>query len=745
MCVVLFAVFAAGTGPTHAAEGDDTDFETHVAPILVKRCLECHNTTEAAGELVLTSQGALMRGGESGPVIVPGEPMESYLLEQISSGEMPPEKNGKPNPLPQDEIDRLTAWVREGAIWPEGRELNQYEATSDVRGGRDWWSIQPSRRPEVPAVAMAERVANPVDAFILARLQSKGMTLAPPADKRTLIRRAYFDVIGLPPTHEEIESFAADTSADAYEKLVDQLLDSPGYGERWARHWLDLVRYAETCGYERDQTKPNVWKYRDWVIRSLNEDKPYDRFVQEQLAGDELPDRSEQTIIATGFLRVGTWNDEPNDPFEYRFERLDDMIHTTSTAFLGITVKCARCHDHKFDPIPQTDYYRMASIFWAGFIHPGDRALLGGPGPEVLGCDAFGWTDSTRDPAPLHLLIKGNPHQKGPVVEPGFLSMIPTLDHPLATPTEGSTTSQRRLQLARWITDPDNPLTARVLVNRLWQHHFGAGIVRTPNNFGFTGEPPTHPELLDFLADELIRNDWKLKPLHKMLMLSSTYRQASQHPKQESLEQSDSSNRLFWRFNRRRLEAEAIRDTMLVASGLLNKKIGGPSFHPHISPAALEGLSQKDAAWEESPLEERRRRSVYMFTKRALLPPLMTTFDFCDTTQPCGKRDVTTVPTQALALLNNAFVHEMSDALAQRVIREVENDVGQQVDHAWRLALGRFPSSNERNAALEHLETQAKHFLGVDEGKPDGATSEFLAFASLCHVLLNTNEFVYID
>lgn len=732
-----------GASSVLAGEEGETDFERHIAPLLVKRCLECHNTTEAAGELVLTSQAALARGGASGPAILSDEPLESYLLERVLSGEMPPEKNGQPQPLPQAEIDRLVSWVGDGAKWPQGRELNLYEATSDVRGGLDWWSFQPVTRPDIPEVDTNNRVNNPIDAFILKQLEAVGMTPAPAADRRVLIRRAYFDLLGLPPTYEEIESFAADDSPDAYENLIDRLLKSPQYGERWARYWLDLVRYAETCGYERDQLKPNVWKYRDWVINSLNDDKPYDRFVQEQIAGDELSDRSEESVIATGFLRVGTWNDEPNDPFEYKFERLDDMVHATSTAFLAVTVKCARCHDHKFDPIPQVDYYRMASIFWAGYIEPGASELLGGPGPETLGYEAFGWTDSTNSPNPLNLLIKGNPRQPGPAVEPGCLSMIEELEQGIEPPPEDSSTSQRRLQLAQWITDARNPLTSRVVVNRLWQHHFGAGIVRTPNNFGFTGELPTHPALLDFLADELIRHDWKLKPLHKMLMLSATYQQASQHPRQEAHEETDSSNRLWWRSNRRRLDAEAIRDTMLSVGGLLDERMGGPSFHPHISPEALEGLSKKDKAWEESPPEERWRRSIYMFTKRALLPPLMTTFDFCDTTQPCGKRDVTTVPTQALALLNNGFVHEMSTALAERVLRETEDDPIQRVNRAWELALGRSPSSSERDAAMKHLETQATLF--TDTAATEITPPQTLALTSLCHVLLNTNEFVYVD
>ncbi len=319
------------------------------------------------------------------------------------------------------------------------------------------------------------------------------------------MRRVYFDLLGLPPTCEEVEAFANDKSPNAYEKLIDKLLASEHYGERWGRYWLDVARFAETCGYERDQVKPDVWKYRDWVIKAFNSDVPYDRFVLEQLAGDELPNANANTTVATGFIRLGTWNDEPNDPNEYKYDRLEDMVGATSTAFLGMTVKCARCHDHKFDAIRQTDYYRMAGAFWAGFIEPGPREHLGGPDAKALGhTGVFGWTDRGKEVPPIKLLKKGDPNRPGAVVEPGHLSMISALDKPLTVPPASAKTTTRRLQLAQWITDPQNPLTARVWVNRVWQYHFGQGLVRTPDNFGFTGDKPTHPELLDWLASELV-------------------------------------------------------------------------------------------------------------------------------------------------------------------------------------------------------------------------------------------------
>ena len=738
-----FALSAAWLSVISVSYGNEIletpDFETDVASILATRCLECHNASDANGGLQLQDVDGLSQGGDSGAVIVAGNAVESHLFERIIAGEMPPKVKGRPQKLPQAEIDTLRAWINAGAKWPEGRVLEIYERTSKVRGGRDWWSFQPVSRPPVPKTKASERVSNPIDSFIISKLEANDMQLAPAATKRHLIRRVYFDLIGLPPSWEAVESFVKDSSKDAYEKVVDGLLNSPQFGERWARHWLDLVRFAETCGYERDQTKPNVWKYRDWVIQSLNDDKPYDRFVIEQLAGDELPDRTEASVIATGFLRLGTWNDEPNDPHDYKYERLEDMVHATSTAFLGLTVKCARCHDHKFDPIYQKDYYRLASAFWAGYVEPGPRDALGGPPPDKLGYEnVFGWTDRSATPPDLHLLKKGNPKHPGEVVEPGHLSTIATLMREFEDAPTGAMTTHRRLQFAKWIVDPKNPLTARVFVNRLWQHHFGRALVRTPNNFGFKGELPTHPELLDWLADRFVDGGWKMKPIHKLMVMSQAYRQSSLHPHHAEYNEKDFGNRLWWRADRRRLDAEAMRDAMLYVSGRLNPKMQGPSFHAKASAEALEGLSRKSAAWKVSVQTERDRRSVYMFTQRSLLLPLMTTFDFCDTTQPCGQRDVTTVAPQALALLNNEFVHGQSQAFAARVISESSKDLAEQIALAWRLALGRRATDDEIEISLAHVSEQNAFY-------PNRSDANRLAMASLCHVLLNSNEFIYVD
>jgi len=712
--LVLLALLAT------PAFGAPPDFDRDVLPVLAGRCLECHSGDEAKGKLDLSTR----KGARA--ALEPGKPGDSALWARVAAHEMPPKK-----PLPEAEKAVLKAWIESGAKWGTD-PIDPFAVTSSARAGRDWWSLQPIKRPLVPEGARA------VDHFVRAKLNDNKLSLAPPADRRALIRRAYFDLLGLPPAFEEVEAFAKDDAPDAYEKLIDQLLASKHYGERWGRYWLDVVRYAETSGYERDQVKPDVWKYRDWVIKAFNDDLPFERFVTEQLAGDELPGANANTVSATGFIRLGTWNDEPNDPKEYQYDRLEDMVGTTTTAFVALTVRCARCHDHKFDPITQKDYYRVGAAFWAGFVQPGPRELLGGPDAKALGfTNTFGWTDRGASAPALHLLKKGDPNRPGAVVEPGHLSAVPALDKPLSAPPAGAKTTTRRLQLAKWIADPKNPLAARVWVNRVWQGHFGSGLVRTPDNFGFTGEKPTHPELLDWLASEFLANGGKTKPLHKLLMLSDAYKQSSVHSKQDEYAKLDAANRFWWRAERRRLDAEALRDALLFAGGNLNlDKFGGPSFSPVIPPDALEGLSTKSAAWQPSPPEEQGRRSVYVFAKRGLLPPLLTTFDLPDTTLPNCRRDVTTVPTQALALLNNPFVHEQSAALAQRIDATAEPK--EQVARAWRLALARDPRPAELTAALAHLEKQKKAFAA----RPDPA---FDALASLCHVLLNTNEFVYVD
>ena len=927
--LLLFSGLLAPLGLSESIRAAEPDrFSREVAPILANRCLECHSENEPSGKLILSLKAAALQGGESGPAIVPRDVANSPLLARVTAGEMPPPKRGHSQKLSDAEIKILRDWIASGAEWPEGRKLDLFESTSDVRAGRDWWSLQPVRRPMVPLAPLApalrgeglgvrgdsaqatptaqtylkkepltltlypqsrgegnkivghQPVRSPIDAFIVSQLQARQMEPAPQADRATLIKRISFDLVGLPPSFDDVETFVNDSTPDAYERLVDRLLASPHFGERWARYWLDLVRYADTSGYERDQEKPGAWKYRDWVVRAINDDLPYSRFITEQLAGDELPDRNEQTLIATGFLRLGTWNDEPNDAEEYKYDRLEDLVGTTSTAFLGYTVKCARCHDHKFDPIQQADYYRMAAAFWPGPVEARGREFLGGPSREELDAalgwpasavspsnkplmpDILAWTD-IRPAPPIHLLKKGEPKHPGLVVEPAAMSFVklaegrgprgegrsdiesgaslvpsppssgerarvrgPSGDnaplselgsslppsprrgelgrgddevtaqpHPanatkkspltLALSPQGRgegtrqaappLASHRRTALAEWIAHPDNPLTARVLVNRLWTHHFGSGLVRSPDNFGFTGDQPTHPELLDWLASEMRTRgqgnketggearDSKLssspipiaplsppplmKRLHRLLVTSATYRQSSLHPQQDDYLSREAANKLWWHAERRRLDAESLRDRMLFVGESIDTRLAGPGFKPTIQAEALEGLSRKGAAWSPSPAHEQLRRSLYSFSARSLLPPLMTTFDFGDTTLPCGQRPVSTVAPQALALLNNAFAHERSTALATVVLslrrqdvqsaerRDYSSDADQQIRSVWRLALAREPSSAEVLAAREHVREQQQRWPSAPER----------VLSSLCHVLLNTNEFAYVD
>ena len=740
---MAFAFIVWGPSSLLAWADESIHFERDVAPVLITRCLECHHAGEATGGLVLATAAGVVKGGDTGVVVMPGKSSQSLLMHRIEAGEMPPPKKGHSSKLPDGEIQILRRWIESGASWPQDRVLDLYERTSGDRAGRDWWSLQPIQRPVLPTPVSDILGTNAIDSYIAARLSRADLKMAPRADRRTLIRRLYTDLVALPPTAEEADSFANDPAPDAYEKLVDRLLTAPQFGERWARHWLDVVRFAETCGYERDQEQPLAWKYRDWVVDSFNRDYSYDRFVRDQISGDEIPDRTIESVIATGFLRLGTWNDEPNDPEEYKYDRLEDLVDTTCSAFLGLTVKCARCHDHKFDPIYQTDYYRVANAFWPGPIEARDGKLLGGPSPAELGFDVLGWTDVRRDAPPLHLLKKGDPRRPGAIVAPGNMSFVAKVDR--VSPAGDAKSTRRRSQLADWILDPRNPLPARVMVNRLWLHHFGQGLVRTPSNFGFTGDRPTHPELLDWLADELVSSGWSLKHIHRLLVCSEAYQQSSQHPQQSRCEELDPENRLWWRSGRRRLDAESLRDALLVVSGDMDLRMGGASFRPTISSDALEGLSRKSAAWTASPSHEQRRRSLYIFTQRSLLPPLMTTFDFVDTTLPCPKRDVTIAAPQALALFNNEFAHERSTALARRVADIAGTERTKSIDAAWRLALGRRPAPTEVEMAQSHLATQEKRFSTVPAAELPGGSVALASLASLCHVLLNCNEFAFVD
>ena len=716
ICVAILLLAACGI-PTKASAADSPDFEKVVAPLLIKRCVECHQSNDPSGGLNLTDEKSFRKGGDSGAVYNAKNAGKSHLIQRVLDGEMPPEKQGRSQKLPASEVELLQRWLEAEAPWPKGRVLDFFERTNDVRAGRDWWSLQPVVRPVVPKLGKRHQPANPIDVFVLAQLESNGMESAPRADRRTLIRRLYYDLIGLPPTEAEIAKFLANDSPKTWENLIDDLLSRPQYGERWARYWLDLARFADTSGYERDQEKPFAWKYRDWVVTALNSDMPYSQFIIEQLAGDEIEKRTEQSAIATGFLRLGTWNDEPNIPADYQYDRLEDLVHTTSSAFLGLTVKCARCHSHKFDPIKQDDYYRVASVFWAGPIARSGKSL-GGPTPEEVGFkDVLAWTDTGAKPAALHVLKNGERTKPLHEIVPASLSSIPSLERVFNPPGEGAKTTRRRLQLAEWIADPKNPLTPRVLVNRLWQHHFGEAIVRTPNNFGFLADPPTHPKLLDWLAAEFTASGGSIKTIHKLILMSQTWQQSSLHPQLEEYSVKDSGNRLIWRAERKRLDAEALRDSMLAATGELDLKPGGPSFKPTISPEALEGLSRKTSAWISSPKARQNRRSLYMYMKRGLLPPMMTTFDLCDPTLSCGQRDVTIVPTQALALLNNPFVHDRSEHLAAEILK-AKAKATDQVKLAWSRVLRRQPTAYELALSLKHVSKQHELFSKPPEERP---------------------------
>jgi hypothetical protein len=752
LCLALLTPCSLNANePTPDTDAEATDaefFEQQVAPLLVMHCLECHQEKKPSGGLSLATRSGLMQGGDSGASVDTDDPHNSFLFARIHDGEMPPIKQGRSQKLDDKVLATFEAWLLRGAPWPADRRLELYERTSAVRAGRDWWSLAKIKRPPLPVLDTTPDSSRPainaIDAFVGARLKSERMKSAPRAEKASLLRRAYYDVIGLPPSHQQLADFLADDSPDAWESVVDGLLRSPHYGQRWARYWLDVVRFAETSGYERDQEKSFAWKYRDWVIQALNDDKPYDRFVLEQLAGDELPDRNEHSVIATGMLRLGTWNDEPNDPEDYVYDRLEDLVHVTSTAFLGMTVKCARCHDHKFDPIYQEDYYRMAGAFWAGPIAARDREWLGGPNESELGvANVLGWTDITNHPSALRLLKNGERHQAQQEVAPGTLSMIADLSREFTPVNENNKTTERRLRLAEWIIDPANPLTARVIVNRLWLHHFGQGLVRTPNNFGFTGEQPTHPELLDWLSAELLENGWRLKPIHKLMLMSETYCQSTLNSDSEQYNLVDAGNRYWWRAERRRLDAESIRDTLLLVSGELDLRMEGPSFRATVSPEALEGLSQKSAAWAASPEAEQNRRSIYMFTKRGLLSPMMTAFDLCDVTQPCGQRDITTVAPQALVMLNNPFIHQRGLHLAEQILSE-HGEWVDRIEALWLRVYARPPRADEVQIAQHYLQTQLPMFA-KSAGDNDTARQEALCFASLCVGLFNSNEFFYVD
>jgi hypothetical protein len=983
----------AKSRPVAKSVPQSVSFEKQVVPILLRHCSGCHNPSEHAGGLNLLDRDAALAGGKSGePAIKPGDLDDSYLITRIEAGEMPPA--GKGQPLTAGELADLRRWIESGAAWPKSRVISVAETVGDVGAGRDWWSLKPPVRPALPAVKYVTWIRTPIDAFVLAKLESKGLKPSPRADRRTLIRRLSFDLLGLPPTPEEVAAFVADPDPVAYEKLVDRYLASPHYGERWAGHWLDIAHYADTHGFERDQRRDNAYHYRDYVIRALNADKPYDEFLREQIAGDVLKPTDAEAVAATGFLAAGPWDyvgqvETTSGALRRaaQADDLDDMVTQVIAGTCGLTINCARCHDHKLDPISQRDYYSLWAVF-AG-VQRGDRELSAGQGQKIeavkrqireeqealrarlarrdgqhydladivgggnglgtgvrgngidplsghrqvekrgilagikvnhftpstvkfvdgvfipgasadgavvsstglrvkgipattaqawdairsgpvnsqftttLGGIDFGAADHTllalhanaaitfdlaklravgapaalrfttsagyfgsiprraasffvyldgqlkakavaighddgivpvevaidpaarfltlistddsksisydqicfgdpwllpqippqqtdlekaelastqrkvkdleeqlkalgtpaqvyavRSEAPpvIHMLHRGNPEDPAAEVTPGAIACVGL---PVSLGTNSTPEGQRRVALAQWITQPANPLTRRVIVNRLWHYHFGVGLVDTPSDFGHGGSLPSHPELLDWLAGELLNQKWSLKAMHRLICTSATYQQASL-PEAGAMK-IDAGNRLLWRMNPQRLEAEDVRDAVLFVSGKLNPTMYGPGYQDfdyqeEYAPVYRYIVADKPELW---------RRTIYRFVVRTTPSHFLTTLDCPNPANLTPARNVTTTALQSLALLNNEFMLKQAGYFADRVRAESSAGAAAQVARAFALAFGRSPTADEAAAGVELIK---KHGL-----------------PQFCRMLLNANEFVYVD
>ncbi|MBA3699140.1 MAG: DUF1553 domain-containing protein [Planctomycetes bacterium] len=951
--LMLVGGFAAAADEQTFSPEDVTFYETQVKPILDESCLKCHGGEKTKAELRVTSRGALLRGGETGPGVDVENPKKSLLLKMINYSDddhqMPPKQK-----LPADKIAIITEWVKKGMPWTPGVKDEHAVAKKPLINDetRNYWAYKKPLRPEVPKVGNAKWVSNPIDAFILADLDRQGLKPAPPASAEALIRRAHYDLIGLPPSAAEVAEFAASKDPKAYEQVIEKLLASPHYGEKWGRHWLDVVGYADTNGYERDGNKPHVWRYRDYVVKAINQDKPYDRFVQEQLAGDELADKDADSVTATGFYRLGLWDDEPADRELAKYDNLDRIVSTVGGGMLGMALGCARCHDHKRDPIAQEDYHRMVGFFnnikhmnnggpdietkvssaaadkaaWEqrisvldkevaaaeqafkaklpqelraaaevvpgfrklsfrqykgryehlpefdkleverkgeiadGMIDPGiagresdygfvfegeleipsagsytfrldsdDGSRLIINGKRVLEMDgihgmqgyqnatvqlktgkarvrldyfqAVGgrglkmlWSGSAIGTRPLvkgteveagaamdlaqlmderateilgaatyasyrsarrelnHLranpvgdytalsiteqggvadnwvLARGNPQAKTKKIDPGFPEVLGFAAAQLPSGVKG-----RRTVLAEWIVHPDNPLTARVMVNRLWQHHFGRGIVGSSNDFGQLGEQPTNQPLLDWLALEFIERKWSMKAMHRLIMTSSAYRMSSQDD--AAALAKDAGNLHLWRYNMRRLTAEEIRDSILTVDGSLNLAIGGPAVFPPMPKEVLATSSQPHNAWGKSSPDDEVRRSIYIKVKRSLVHPMLSMHDFADTDQSCPVRFATTVPTQALTMLNSEFINERAAAFAQRLVREEPKSLDAQVKLALKLVMQREP----KPAEIKRGTTFVNDLRTGEKLSADDSLTVF------CLMALNLNEFVFLD
>ena len=814
----------------HAAKmvkGTDI-FKKHVRPVLVEKCLKCHGGRSTESGFDLSDRDRLLKGGESGPAVLPGKGKESLLYKLVAHQKEPfmPHQGRK---LPDDTLAHIGEWIDNGAPYEEPLVARAEEPLWTTKivppSAKEHWAFQPLKRVESPKVKDESWCRTPVDRFLLAKMEAAGVTPNPPVDRRRLIRRAYFDAIGLPPTPEEVEAFVNDESPDAYPKLIDKLLGSQHYGERWARHWLDLARFAESHGFEHDYDRPTAYHYRDFVIKALNDGMPYDRFVKWQIAGDEYAPDDPLALTATGFLAAGVHSTQitKNEVERHRYDEMDDQLATIGTAMLGLTIGCARCHDHKFDPIPQRDYYRLLSTFtttvrtevelkqdtevsrkalaaWEA-AHAALQTALKTFETEQLPARFAAWEKSGAKPvgAPAaviqalsipnakrtaeqtatilswyrttdaewqkrnkqvqdhhgkkppavkalicseglpavrlhtqggdflpetHFLRRGDPNAKDGVATQEFLQVLePTGDGGKrwqTGPPAGWRTSYRRRALAEWLTDVDNGagrLLARVIVNRLWQHHMGRGLVATPSDFGTRGDKPTHPELLDWLATELIANGWKLKPIHKAILTSAAYREDARTDEAKAAA-IDRDNRLCWRHPVRRLEGEVIRDALLAVGGVLDERMYGPG--------TLD--------------EESKRRSIYFTVKRSKLIPMLVVFDAPEALSGIGERPTTTIAPQALYLLNNPHVRGYARGFAKRIAPDAKTSIEEAVRMGYRIALGRLPTAGEMADSLGFVRSQATDYEAAKK-----SDARELALTDFCQTLMCLNEFVYVD
>ncbi len=837
--IILAILLLAAQGTITCADGPvvrDEIFETKVRPLFESRCGECHGETEKNSGLSVLTVGELLSGGAThGAAIVPGHPEESVLVKMVS-GKLKPRMPFKAEPLAAAEIALIQAWIKELKPPEDGR----------ANDARTWWAVQKVNNHSPPAVKDQRRLRNPIDQFVIARLEQAGIAPAPEASKRVLLRRLFFDLVGMPPTAAEVREFLDDDSPDAYEKLVDRLLADRRYGERWGRHWLDVVRYADSGGSEYDREYSHLWRYRDYVIRAFNDDKHYDRFIIEQLAGDEIDAPTIASRVALGFLRLSPEHGSPNKDTNRQL-LLNDMTAAIGSIFLGVTAGCAQCHDHKYDPITQRDFYRLqaflvgvrleqidlpfepeeaerlaagrkaaenelaqlqqqaatlesgflarlkalliaegvapddaakqatkaeldrrlalavseaASLPATGSVRPftaEDRIALARlrndvveasadsvfekgaarrrvdrylPRAHVVANTAQDYFANVPHLPVAFVRIRGEFDSFGEMVRPGFLSAV-TGNHDPALPRidKFGNLEKFRIGLAEWIASRENPLTPRVMVNRIWQNHFGQGIARTANNFGRNGTGATHPELLDWLASQFIESKWSIKAVHRLILNSATYRQCSDFASPEAA-RVDPQNRLLWRMNRRRLEGEAVRDSILAVSGRLNPEMGGPAIYPPLPEGMDDRTFYKHSRfWEPSDGPESRRRSVYIFNRRQLDFPMLAALDAPVFSSPSEQRAVSTTPLQALLLLNGRLVNGEAQYFAERIKESAGSNPTAQVEEAFQRALTRPPTADDLREALDFLAGAP-----ADEG-----------LADFCRVIYNLNEFVYVD